>query len=45
MDLVLQDDGKTKALFGEHTDQSKAHEAIGYCRYHDIQIEMYWETA
>lgn len=43
MDLVLQDDGKTKALFGEHTDQRKANESIGYCRYHGVQIEMYWE--
>ena len=44
MDLVLQDDGKTKALFGEHINPSKAHEAIGYCRYTGIEIEMYWES-
>ena len=44
MDLVLQDDGKTKALFSEHTDQRKAYEAIGFCRYTDVQIEMYWEV-
>ena len=44
MNLVLQDDGKTKALFGEHINQRKAHEAIGYCRYTGIEIKMVWES-
>jgi len=43
MDLVLQDDGTTKAMFGEHTEQRLAHEAIGYCRYQNVKTEMYWE--
>jgi hypothetical protein len=44
MDLVLQDDGTTKAMFGEHTEQRLAHEAIGYCRYQNVKTEMYWEN-
>ncbi len=44
MDLVLQDDGKTRAFFGEHTNPSKAYKAIGYCRFHDVKVELEWET-
>ena len=41
--LVLDDRGKARALISDHEDAKKTYAAIGYCRYHNITIELSWE--
>ena len=41
--LVLDDHGKVRALIHDHKDAKKTYAAIGYCRYHNITIELSWE--
>lgn len=43
--LVVDDHGRCHALVGDHlTDPQKTYASIGYCVYHDINVELAWEV-
>lgn len=41
--LIVLDDGRMIAQIGDHIDAEKTYAALGYCRYHGIEINFYWE--
>ena len=44
MTLIIDDNGKFHALIGDHVDSSKTYAAIGFCRYHGVNVELVGET-
>jgi len=44
MTLIIDDNGKFHALIGDHVDSLRTYAAIGFCRYHGINVELAWET-
>lgn len=41
--LIVLDDGRMIAQIGDHVEAQKTYAALGYCRYHGIEINSYWE--